>query len=221
MAQIPTKSLPRLYADLMRQLKRRIEGINRALVRAKSEPDAKFQALEMEFCYLQIRMSIELIALATLAAHNEIEGFRRKDLMKAWHASNLISQLQEMSDDAFPRPIRTSDPVDGVANLIIDQHEEQRASLLKIYHLCGERLHTGQLRTILTKGGKAYPVSEVREWTNAIVSLVNQHVILMPSGKRMMIAFMRHNATDDVHCFFTDIQPGDVVHITDEHSLGC
>lgn len=203
----------------MRQLKRRIEGINRALIRAKAEPDDRFQALEMEFCYLQIRMSIELIALATLVAHNEIEGFRRKDLMKAWHASNLISQLQNMSDDAFPRPIRTSDPVDGVADLFIDQHEEQRAALLKIYHLCGDRLHSGQLRTILKEGGKAYPVSEVREWSGFIVSLVNQHVILLPSGKRMMITFMRHKATDDVHCFFTDIQIGDVIHITDEESL--
>lgn len=100
------------------------------------------------------------------------------------------------------------------ADLIVEQHEEQRAALLKIYHLCGERLHSGQLRTILKKGGKAYSVKEVREWTGAIVALVNQHAVVLPSGKRMMIAFMRYEPTDDVHCFLTDIHMGDVVHIT-------
>ena len=164
-------------------------------------------------------MSIELIALATLVAHNEIEGFRRKVLMKEWHASNLISQLQNMSDDAFPRPIRTADTSGGVTELIVDQHEEQRQSLIKIYHLCGDRLHSGQLRNILKRGRKVYPLGEVKEWADVIVALLNKHAIVLPGAKRMLIAFMRHESTDDAHCFFTDIVDG-AVKITDDHLKG-
>jgi len=207
MKPISSSELPRFYTDLMRQLKRRIGAIKAALGRGAQDSGGQEAALELEFCFLQIRLSIELIALATLAAHNEIEGFRRKDLMKAWHADNLIKQLARLNDDAFPRAITVSvADEDGVADMYVHHHAADRERLLRIYAQCGDRLHSGSLRSILRDGGKFYQVSDVTDATNFIVSLMDQHVILLPDDKRMMVSLLRYAPTQDVHCFLTTIK---------------
>jgi hypothetical protein len=196
----------------MRQLRRRISAIKAALGRGVADSVGHEAALELEFCFLQIRLSIELIALAVLAAHNEIEGFRRKDLMKAWHAESLIKQLAKLSDDAFPRAITVSDTnSEGIADMFVHHHAADRERLLQIYAQCGDRLHSGNLRSLLRDGGKFYQVSDVTEATNFIINLMDQHVILLPDGKRMVVSLLRYAPTQDVHCFLTGIRRGGLV----------
>lgn len=212
MSQIPFEDLTTLYRDFMRQLKRRIGGISAALDRASMDATGLYAALELEFCYLQIRMSIELIALSTLIAHNEIEAFRTKDIMKAWHADDLLKRLSNLNPEAFPTPIRISPTgTDGVADMFITKLGDQQKKIVLIYGQCGDRLHTGSLRSVLKTGGRRYDANEVRKWSQFIVDLLNAHVVMLPSGRRMMVTYLLFQPTMDVHCFLTDVSMDKVI----------
>lgn len=196
----------------MRQLKRRIGGINAALDRAALDKSGLYAALELEFCYLQIRLSIELIALSTLIAHNEIEAFRTKDFMKAWHADDLLKRLAALNPEAFPTPVRLSPPgPDGIADMFITQLSGQQQKIVSIYGQCGDRLHTGSLRSVLKTRGRKYDANEVRDWCQFIVELLNAHVVMLPSGQRMMVTYLLYQPTNDVHCFLADLNMNQVI----------
>ena len=213
MTKIPIEALPALYGDFMRQLKRRMGGIDAALARAATDREGMDAALELEFCYLQLRMSIELIALSALIAHNEIEAFRTKDIMKAWHADDLLKRLSDLNPQAFPTPIVVNEPgPDGVADMFMMPVGDSQERLISIYGQCGARLHTGSLRSVLKTNGRMYRAQEVRDWRNFIVEMLNAHVVMLPSCERMMVTYLLFAPTMDVHCFLTDFQKDAVIH---------
>ena len=206
--ELATEELPGIYADLMRQVKRRLDRVRDAYKSAVSNEDRPTSALDLEQCYLQLRLTVELVAVGTLLAHNELEEFRSTKLLKAWHAESLLKRLSKISDDAFPRPITVTEPgLDGVADLFLHAHERHREEAIKFYNRCGDCLHTGTLKSLLRDGGRFYDPEEVRIALNFFVSWLDQHAILLPGGKRMLVAFLKYRPSNDVHCFLTDFAP--------------
>ncbi len=192
-------------------MKRRLGAVRTGYNSAVSNTDRLQAAIELEHCFLQIRLLIELLAVETLCAHNEIEEFRTASLVKTWNAESLINRLKHMSDDAFPKPITVTDPgPDGVADLYLHEHDRHRTQVLKLYSRCGECLHTGALRSILRDDGRTYDSEEIRIALNFLVAWVDQHAILLPGGSRMLVSFLRYAPTNDVHCFLTDFSPDKV-----------
>lgn len=186
-------------------MKRRLGAVRTGYNSAVSNPDRQRAAIDLEHCFLQIRLSIEILAVATLCAHNEIEEFRTASLLKTWNAESLIKRLKHISDDAFPRPITVTEPgADGVADLFLHEHDRHRTQVLKLYSRCGECLHTGALRSILREGGRTYDPDEVRVALNFLIAWLDRHAILLPGGSRMLVSFLRYAPTNDVHCFITE-----------------
>lgn len=210
--EISPQQLPSIYADLMRQLKRRLNRVKLVYQSAVQNNDRLETALDLEQCVLQIRLSIELIAVGTLCAHNELEEFRSSKLFKSWNAENLLTQLSRLSDDAFPRPVTVTEiGPDGVADMFLHEHNHYRAQVIKLYSRCGDLLHTGTLKGILRDGGKLYDPEEIRNALNFIINWIDEHAILLPGGSRMLVSFLRYAPTNDVHCFLTDVSPDQLI----------
>src|SRR4051812_23844461 len=58
-----------------------------------------------EFCYLELRMICELIALGCLTTHGDVPGSKSKSLRKAWHPNEILTALEALHPDFYPHPI--------------------------------------------------------------------------------------------------------------------
>lgn len=208
MTVLPKTALPEIYATIMREIKLRLDAIASAFYRAQKDPGAPAAPLDCEMCYLQLRRCSELIALAALVAHNGIAEFRRKTLMKEWKAADLIKMLADLSNDAFPEPTVIGElNENGDGDLFIESLAGKNRSILSaIYGGCSDKLHAGNLKRLLSSGGKNYDLNEIHEWRNFIVGLLNTHAILLPDRRSVMIVFMARVPHGDVSCELADLE---------------
>ncbi|NML09185.1 hypothetical protein HHL08_03320 [Sphingobium sp. AR-3-1] len=213
MTKLPASMLPQLYAQLMEEVKERLDAVEDQSQQAQRAIGKPAGYIHCEYAYLQIRKVIELIGIAVLLAHNEIDDFRTRDFMKAWNAEALFGRLEKLSNDAFPEPA-TEENIDtekGSADLLIgDSTDTNRRKLKEIYLACSEGLHAGSLSNLIKSGGKRYDIGKFVEWKNFIVSLLNHHVILLPDRKSIMIVIMSSLPKGAVHCRFERLVENDI-----------
>src|SRR5258706_10461789 len=89
-----------LYANLMDEVKVRIASLNAALVGGTGLPPPILR----EFCFLQLRMLCELIALGCLTAHGDIEETTK--LRKQYAADRIVGELERLHPNFYPWPLR-------------------------------------------------------------------------------------------------------------------
>ena len=80
-----------LYADLMEEAKARIAAIDTAINKTTALLPPTFI---QEFCFLQLRMLCELIALGCLVAHGDIAETSK--LKAEWSADDIIKALKKI-----------------------------------------------------------------------------------------------------------------------------
>jgi hypothetical protein len=82
-----------LYASVMDEIRRRGDALN-------SLGSGGFAGLPSiiaaEVCYLQLRLTCELIAIACLVAHGDIEGSRTGRMQKAYEADWTMNNLERL-----------------------------------------------------------------------------------------------------------------------------
>jgi hypothetical protein len=137
-----------LYADLMEEVKIRIECIESAL-RGETQFPGRVVS---EFCYLQLRLLCETIALGCLLAHGDISAARSKDLSKAYEADRIIEKLAKLHSEFYPKPrkqVRTGPTRLDYA--LPDYDFLAQNELVQLWRKCGKILHRGRLKDILPK----------------------------------------------------------------------
>lgn len=103
-----------------------------------------------ELFFLQFRMMCELFSLACLVAHGDIAKNAR--FKKAWQADAIMNGLEALHSEFYPVAIRLQRKKDGISNFEpIDPQPLPKKELLKLYRSCGERLHRGNIRKLLSK----------------------------------------------------------------------
>jgi hypothetical protein len=141
------------------------------------------QPLELchEFCYLQLRMVCELIALACLIAHEDIRGGKQgKALIKEWSAPTIMKTLERLHPRFFPTPV-TLNITPGNVHMepkLVTTGYLTRTQFLTLYGKAGDALHRGSAKKLMA--GKPYVAGnpqEIIEWANSIVKLLDQHHI--------------------------------------------
>jgi hypothetical protein len=60
--------------------------------------------IAFELCFLQLRMTCELIALGCLVAHGDLSAVKSKHLKKAYNPNEIIKELQRLHFDFYPVP---------------------------------------------------------------------------------------------------------------------
>jgi hypothetical protein len=202
MTEIPTEDILNLYASLMSEVKARLASVDAQLRSFKQAPDNHHATFIIEFSYLQLRRIAELTALAVLAAHNGIPKFRSKLLVKQWNADALFRQLAKLNPDALPQPaIIPRDAEIGVIALalLMPGSEQSQVDLCRIYTECGDKLHTGHLRSLLRERNKTYDLKFLKDAFSNLCAMLNNHVIQLPDG-RMMHGNLKLEAPGPVHC---------------------
>lgn len=168
------------YADLMEELKVRLQAIEAALAGTTNLSPPFVQ----DFCYLQLRMIAELIALACLLAHGDIEAARSSVLRSSWDADKIVKTLTNLHPDFFPYPVRREHLPDGSIHMHdVEPGYLTRDEMLEFLGKIGNRLHRGSLKNVLKNMNAVqnnYP--DIVKWHDKVVRLLNEHRIKFADG---------------------------------------
>lgn len=193
------ESIRKLYANLMEEVKLRIDCIDRAVKGQMGFPGP----IVREFCYIQLRLLCELISLSCLVAHGDIPATYSKQLGKQYSADAIMRELEKLRTHFYPIPVKqTTTRLDGTHkqhNLAaINQSPLSKESLLELYADTHKHLHRGNVRKLLNS---ATPIEEqtnfpeIIKWAQRINDLLNHHFIAISEHK--LIVCMLRNAENN------------------------
>jgi hypothetical protein len=153
--------------------------------------------LIQEFCYLQLRLLCEVIALGCLVAHGDITNINMKPLSKNYDADTIIKKLGTLHAGFYPRPVILT----IVPNISVHMEEKKdgyltKQELLTLYGKAGIYVHRGVLKKIESRPPyTTVDLSEIVRWTQRIINLLNTHHITSPDKKRHFLVTLK-NADD-------------------------
>jgi hypothetical protein len=203
MPKQPSTSLERigqLYANLMEEIKRRVE-----VIRIVIDGSCPLPAMAgFELCYLQLRKVCEIFALGCLAVHGDIPGVRTRLLQKTYNADQIIKQLTALHPQFYPVP--SEQRLDAVTQKVIEvvpitSGYLTKDDLLKLYGECGNYLHRGSIRQLLTKWEPTLDFNQIISWVDKIIKLLNHHQIQTSEPDKQLWVLMHGKESGKVHWF--------------------
>ncbi len=193
---MPTKdqtAAMKLYADIMEEIKYRIAAID-----AGTSNELPVNPLFVqEFCFLQIRMICELIALGCLVAHGDITSKSAK-LQKVWAADEILQRLESLHPDFFPVPVIQEKTSVGFHVTPKVPNPCPKTDFLDIYRKCGGNLHRGNLKKLVSQRSPTqvnYP--NITSIAQKLYDLLSVHNVSMKGG-RMVFLCILHNRDDNM-----------------------
>ena len=127
-----------------------------------------------EYCFLQLRMLCELIALGCLTAHGDLQTGKLKDEYKA---DKILSRLQQLHSDFYPYAATRTE-----AGIELRKDGFTKEELTKLYWKCGDVLHRGTVETLWSRKSGDADIEEIRTWKQKIEALLSHHTIFMADG---------------------------------------
>jgi len=146
-------AIGKLYCRLMEEIIVRDELIQNAMINfippvsgMKYMPEMRNIVL-VEFCYLQLRMICELIALACLTAHGDIAASHSKEFRKSRKADWIIKALENLHPNFYPAAGKQHLDAAGkiIGRIKLTDGFLTKKELLQLYYECGQILHRGSI----------------------------------------------------------------------------
>src|ERR1043166_5158803 len=183
------------YTDLMHEAKLRLECIDTALA-GKTEllPPAI-----REFCFLQLRMLCEVIALGCLTVHGHSDFGSKTKITKENKANKILATLEKLHPHFYPRSC-TQDPNGPKYNTVMDSRGGlTKSDLLRLYKRCGNHLHRGTLKTLFSPAGPHshtyFP--DIIVWRDKIRTLLWYHAIFLLNKNQMVLFTLKNPEADN------------------------
>lgn len=186
-----------LCANLMEEIKRRVE-----VIRFVTDGQTKLAPMPaFELCYLQLRKVCEVFALACLCVHGDIPEVRTKFIQKAYSADEIMKALTDLHPDFYPTPTnQVLDPATGqvVSTEIVPSGFLTKEDLLSLYGECGNYLHRGNIRQLLTREPEV-DFSKIAGWASKIIKFLNHHQIRLRQPDKQLWVLMHGKDDGKVH----------------------
>jgi hypothetical protein len=199
----PTEKQRQLYANLMHEVKVRIEAIDHAVL-GRMNLSTVFVR---EFCWLQLRMLCELIALSCLVAHGDIAFLQPHKVGKSYSADDILDRLTALRQHFYPEAVRQIRAPAGSTEKFqiqgIQPSPLSKDSLLTLYGKTHRHLHRGSLKKLLSMDVRApidltIDTSEVIGWAQKINDLLSSHVIAINANEVILCSLRNADANNDV-----------------------
>lgn len=190
-----------LYANLMEEVRIRTDFINDLIEKRK---DWRPQFLG-EVCWLQLRMICEVIALACLLAHGDVNG---KNQLERQKPKEIFAILADINPDFFPKPISLEADRGSVVQRIGENFLTPQG-LVDLWNKTGDRLHRGKSRHLIAthKTGPTVNLEEIGDALKKIVELLQFHVIVAAGFRRAILVEMCVAETGRVGCVPRNLAP--------------
>lgn len=163
------------YANVMKEIKLRMEVINRFL---SGQKEAVYVPTTVETVGLQFRKIFELIAMASLAANKEQYAAAYTDFAKHWEAAKLLKNLQRTNSNFYPSPVievPSNDPRVMHELKERDQDYLTQSDLIEAHGRCGALMHAENPfgnSIDYEFYQKSFPV-----WRQKIINLLDNHKV--------------------------------------------
>lgn len=171
-----------VYGDLLNEARMRVLVLKDLLDATPNWPNRVLQ----EFCFLQLRILCEQIALGCVIAHDDIT---HPEALKQWHVDKIFRRLGELKPQFYPKAL------DGQFG---DGHHHftdatrpclTKSELVQLWTLCGSHLHRGTAKALLSEAGNMpFDRAAIIEYAQKIANLLQLHAIQALSGKDVWIA---------------------------------
>ena len=176
-----------VYTSIMEEAKFRALSINTFTGSQSAFPIA----LLREFCFLQLRMLCELIALGCLVAHGDIEETKAPTLQKAHNAGDILKRLELLHPNFYPVPRNTVFGPGSVHLADYDREFLTKDDLMTLYGKCGDVLHRGSLRRLLNPKNQLPPdFQDIQGWGQKILNLLSVHTIQRIGGNFLFLTVL-------------------------------
>lgn len=167
--------LQKLYLRNLQEIKWRTEALDDIYLNRKS---TRFFITNVEFCVLQIRKILELIALSALVSDADIYREKLNNIEKMWNARLILRDIEKIHPEFYPQPVRI-DPNDEYNIINITDGYLTKDLFVKIYEKCGKVLHQASpfenAKDVETEYKRVW--ADIPEWRRLIVKLLDAHVV--------------------------------------------
>jgi hypothetical protein len=180
-----------LYANIMEEVKFRIQAINHTLAGQTS----LLFPFANEFGFLQLRMLCELIALGCLVAHGDIQATKTSKYQKAYAADDIMKMMEGLNPDFFPIPVVETSSGGGHHHLEARTGNDwlSKAELISLNGKCGDVLHRGSIKKLISKTPPVqHRFPEVQQWAQKVANLLSHHLIAVSGGEELMICLLQN-----------------------------
>lgn len=176
----------------MTELKLRLRTIDTVLLNDK----VLHGTINREFCYLQLRMSCEVLALACLVAHGDVGAARVARLQKRYKADEIMKMLEEINPEFYPKSVRQQRKEGFVHFADFTEPVLTKEELFKLYRKCSGVLHRGSMKRLLSTTD-ALPASnsDVQGVLKKFWELLYQHHIPLVNGDHLVC--LLENSSDN------------------------
>ena len=175
-----------LYANLMEEVKGRIASIEYAV----NGHTGLASPLVREFCYLQLRLLCELVALSCLVAHGDIASLKAHKIGKAYSADDILGQMTKLRPNFYPEAVKQfSDGPNRWHFEAIKPSPLPKDALLSFYGKTHRHLHRGTLKKMLSMDvplEMKLDAPEIIQWAQKFQDLLSIHVISIRTGRVML-----------------------------------
>ncbi|WP_197413853.1 hypothetical protein [Terracidiphilus gabretensis] len=152
--------------------------------------------LQREYCFLQLRMLCELIALGCLVAHGDIKETKSASLQRAYHAGEIVKRLEKLHPNFYPSPRKLVFNPGHVHLGDYDREFLTKSELITLYGKCGDALHKGSVRQLLDpKNQPPADFRDIQEWGQKILNLLSVHLISRREGRFHLIVVLEATQT--------------------------
>ncbi len=160
--------------------------------------------LAREFCYLQLRMICECIALSCLTAHGDMKPVRTQKLQKESRADFLMKVLEALHPDFYPHPVKFTITTNNTHVDEITDGYLTKPELVQLVRDCGKKLHRGYAEKYSfspTQAELDNDFKHIMESANKILRLLEQHKVNLSSGTEFTFCILSYGPEANVHVF--------------------
>lgn len=167
--------LQKLYLRNMQIIKWRVNAI-RDIQTGNSK--TTYKMTNIEFCVLQLRKILELIALSSLVSDADIYREKLSKIDSMWNARLIFRDIERIHPDFYPKPIRIDAEDKSIWHDIEDGYLT-KDEFIKIYDKCGKYLHENSPFMSNKEIDSMYSEvwDQITDWIAKIINLLNTHIV--------------------------------------------
>ena len=190
------KATIEVYRELMAEAKMRLDAVWQAV---HGKITAVPHLLVAEFCFLQLRMIAELVAVGCLVAHEDIPATQTKKFRSEFMADKLMKLLSELHPEFFPRPASITRTGEHELHMEpIKEGSMTKEEFIGLVNLCGRVLHRSPLKKLLSPSSAVQTsFEEIDHYAQQMSNLLRIHFVTRLGGATIIVCTMKTSETDD------------------------
>ena len=199
---MPTAKEGERYVAVMNEIKSRI-GILKTFIGKNYTTGSDIS--DIEFCYLQIRIVLELIALSSISPNRKLYEKKREQFRNDWNAKLIFSDMRRLNKDFYPVPLVAEKSEHARVKFHFTKLRSgflTKKQFLKLYDKCGSVLHA---KSPFKKPPDYVGVYEyIENRIGLIEALLAQHSIKIPSSEAIWFMLMESGPAKQVQLVATE-----------------